>query len=97
MGRNCRVLGFDEKTEADGPGWVYAGIAVVGRDLVATAPTGRPCSLEHDLLPRWIADGFEAYRTRTPFLDIGTPAAYADAAHFCAALTTTAPQAPARG
>jgi D-glycero-alpha-D-manno-heptose 1-phosphate guanylyltransferase len=97
VGRNCRVVGFDEKSRVVGPGWAYAGVAVLARDLVATVPAPHACSLEHDCFPRWISDGLEAYRTRTPFIDIGTPDAYADAAHFCASLGTTAAQTPARG
>jgi NDP-sugar pyrophosphorylase family protein len=86
VGRNCRVLGFDEKAEVSGPGWAYAGVMVVARDLVAAAPRAHPCSLERDLLPRWVAAGLDAYRARAPFLDIGTPAAYAAAEQFCRTL-----------
>ena len=86
VGRSCRVLGFDEKSEASGPGWAYAGVMVVARDLVAAGPCALPCSLERDLLPRWVAAGLDAYRARTPFLDIGTPAAYAAAEQFCRTL-----------
>ena len=97
VGRNCRVLGFEEKPPGARPGWVYAGIAVLARELLAAAPAGRACSLERELLPAWVAGGLEAYRTRQTFLDIGTPAAYAEAAHFCAARSVTGPGEPARG
>jgi NDP-sugar pyrophosphorylase family protein len=97
VGRNCRVLGFEEKPPVARPGWVYAGIAVIARELLAAAPPGRACSLERELLPSWVAAGIEAYRTRRTFLDIGTPAAYAQAAHFCAGRSVTGPVEPARG
>jgi D-glycero-alpha-D-manno-heptose 1-phosphate guanylyltransferase len=96
VGRNCRVLGFQEKGGVAGPGWVYAGIAIVARELLAAAPAGRACSLERELLPRWAGLGLEAYRTRRAFLDIGTPAAYAAAAHFCGAFREAVPEEPAR-
>ncbi|MCK4412005.1 MAG: NTP transferase domain-containing protein [Candidatus Eisenbacteria sp.] len=74
-----RLSGFREKGES-GPGWINAGIYVLPRAFFEEAlPAGR-ASLEHDILPRWVAQRESwAYRTRAYFCDIGTPQRLAQA------------------
>src|SRR4051812_33523420 len=85
--RDGRIILFEEKGAAGGPGWVNAGIYLLDRSLIEEIPAGRPASLERDLLPAWVA----ARRARGfpcggRFLDIGTPQSYAEAEDFFGAL-----------
>ncbi|MCS7044811.1 MAG: nucleotidyltransferase family protein [Gemmataceae bacterium] len=78
-----RVVGFAEKNEGGGPGWINAGIYVIRRPLLAALPSGRPLALERDVLPKWLSrTKVVAYRSLGPFLDIGTPESYAAASAF---------------
>jgi NDP-sugar pyrophosphorylase family protein len=78
-----RVLSFQEKGQAGGPGWINAGIYLIARRLLANLPATCPLSLERDVLPGWVARrllwGMEC---RGRFLDIGTPESYAEAEEF---------------
>jgi NDP-sugar pyrophosphorylase family protein len=75
------VLRFAEKA-AGGPGWINAGIYVLSRRVIAEIPTGRPVSLEHDVLPGWVGRGLAANCCAAPFIDVGTPEDYAAADAF---------------
>lgn len=67
-----RVTGFFEKGRR-GAGWVNAGVYALDDALVKSIAEG-PCSLERDLLPRWIERRpAPALRTKGLFRDIGTP------------------------
>jgi D-glycero-alpha-D-manno-heptose 1-phosphate guanylyltransferase len=68
---NGMLEAFREKG-AGGPGWVNAGVYVLPRGFLEAIPPG-PSSLEHDLLPAWLArEPVWGYRARG-FTDIGTP------------------------
>jgi NDP-sugar pyrophosphorylase family protein len=79
-----RVTAFAEKDAERGPGWVNAGIYVIARSRLEQIPSGRPVSLERDVLPDWVSNGLCAYKTPpgTRFVDIGIPEAYAEAERF---------------
>jgi NDP-sugar pyrophosphorylase family protein len=79
-----RVTAFAEKDAEHGPGWVNAGIYVIARSRLEQIPSGRPVSLERDVLPGRVGRGLCAFRTPpgTRFLDIGVPEAYAEAERF---------------
>jgi len=78
-----RVTAFAEKQGPGLPGWINAGVYLIGRGLVESIPAGRPVSLERKLLPAWVAQGrVFAHRSAGPFLDIGTPGSYAEAEGF---------------
>jgi NDP-sugar pyrophosphorylase family protein len=88
-GRTGRILRFEEKGEAQGPGWINAGVYLIDRALLAGVPPGRALSLERDLLPGWVAERqVRGYRCDGRFLDIGTPESYAEAEEFFAAAGT---------
>ena len=57
----------------EGAGWVNAGIYVLPRSFLEAIPA-RPASLEHEILPAWIArEPGRVYCTQAYFCDIGTP------------------------
>jgi D-glycero-alpha-D-manno-heptose 1-phosphate guanylyltransferase len=89
LGEHDRLIGFREKG-AEGAGWVNAGIYALPRSFLEAIPA-RPASLEHEILPAWIArEPGRAYRTPAYFCDIGTPERWRKA---CAEL----PREAARG
>jgi NDP-sugar pyrophosphorylase family protein len=88
VGNGGRVLRFEEKGDAQGAGWVSAGVYLLDRAVVAGVPPG-PLSLERDLLPAWVAGRrVRGFRWDGRFLDIGTPQSYAEAEQFFQAAGT---------
>jgi NDP-sugar pyrophosphorylase family protein len=79
-----RVLGFEEKGDANGPGWVNAGIYLFKRCMLETIPVDKVISLEREVFPAWIGGGLYGYRSEGRFLDIGTPESYTMAEQFFA-------------
>jgi NDP-sugar pyrophosphorylase family protein len=80
-----RIEGFEEKQKNAGPGWINAGVYLLGRRLIEEIPDSGAVSLERDLFPRWAAAGrCHAFKTTGKFLDIGTPDSYAEAESFFA-------------
>lgn len=78
-----RVVRFEEKRPGATPGWINAGVYLIERRLLEDVPSGRPLSLERDLLPPWTAQGIvRGFRCPGRFLDIGTPESYAAAEEF---------------
>ena len=73
---------FEEKKAGAGPGWINAGVYLLGCPILASVPEGGSVSLERDIFPAWIGRGLVAYRKRVRFLDIGTPESYGMAERF---------------
>lgn len=78
LGDGGIVSGFREKGVA-GEGWINAGVYAIERSVIASIPAGRPVSLEQEIFPQYIGNGFFAVETRGSFIDIGTPASYGEA------------------
>lgn len=76
---NGAVTSFVEKGASTGPGWINAGIYLLGRALLEGIPAERSVSLEREVFPVWIGRGLHAFPTAGKFLDIGTPESYAAA------------------
>ncbi len=76
------VSAFVEKGGDSGPGWINAGIYIIGRDLVAQVPAGTAVSLEKEVFPGWIGHGLYGFRSEGRFIDIGTPESYREAEEF---------------
>jgi len=76
------VTSFIEKGKTTGTGWLSAGIYLLNREVLASIPAGRAVSIERETFPAWIGHGLRVFRTGGRFLDIGTPATYADAQRF---------------
>jgi NDP-sugar pyrophosphorylase family protein len=73
---------FEEKSDADGPGWINAGYYLLSRELIAEIPAGRAVSLEREMFPAWIGRSFYGHACEGRFLDIGVPADLASAPAF---------------
>ena len=82
VGTDGRVLTFQEKSQASGPGWVNGGIYLISRSLLQAIPSEGAVSLENEMFPRWVRHRFYAHESHGPFLDIGTPESYAAAEAF---------------
>jgi len=88
--QNGRIIGFAEKGEQRGPGWINAGVYLLARRLFQALPPGQSLSLERDLLPCWLAGGVYGFPAQGRFIDIGTPESYALAEDFFAASNSLA-------
>ncbi len=73
------IVSFAEKFCGQGPGWVNAGVYVVGHSVLLSIPEKSPCSLETEVFPGLAGKGLAGYQTNEPLLDIGTPECYANA------------------
>lgn len=81
--RGERVVRFEEKANAGGPGWVNAGVYLFSCPVIAAIPAGEAISLEKEVLPGLVTRGrLFGYRTGGRFIDIGTPETYAVAAAY---------------
>jgi D-glycero-alpha-D-manno-heptose 1-phosphate guanylyltransferase len=78
-----RVTAFAEKQPAGGSGWINAGVYLLERRVIEEIPTGRPVSLERELLSAWIeTKSIYGHRRARSFLDVGTPESYLAAPAF---------------
>ena len=74
--RQNRVIGFAEKQQSNGPGWINAGLYHLHADSF-NAWDGRPFSVERELFPKLIVDEqLQAVPLQTDFIDIGIPDDY---------------------
>ena len=78
VGAEGRISGFLEKTGQNAPGIINAGVYVFTSAALALIPPG-PVSLERDVFPLLVEQGFYAIEQRGMFIDIGTPDDYARA------------------
>jgi NDP-sugar pyrophosphorylase family protein len=78
VGADGRILGFLEKNGQNAPGIINAGVYVFSNAALALIPQG-PASLERDVFPLLMEQGFYAIEQRGMFIDIGTPEDYARA------------------
>ena len=76
------IIAFSEKTIDDSPGWVNAGIYLMKKKMIVSIPDNGSISLERQIFPDWIGRKFFGYKSEGRFLDIGTPASYAEADRF---------------
>jgi len=78
------ITAFDEKGTSVGPGWINAGIYLMKKSLVSSIPAGRSYSLEREFFPSLVGKKLLGFRSEGRFIDIGTPASYAEAEEFFA-------------
>jgi NDP-sugar pyrophosphorylase family protein len=79
---NEQIVSFEEKSPDLGAKWINAGIYYLSDSFLDSLEQGRNASLERDVLPNWIGRGMYGWKTDAPFLDIGVPESYAEAAEF---------------
>ena len=84
IGEDGVVRAFREKSIEKRAGLINAGIYLLEREVVKTIPEGHTVSMETEFFPALIGHGLYAVVGDSPFLDIGTPEAYASAEHFFA-------------
>lgn len=84
IGDDGLVAAFLEKSLRRGPGLINAGVYLLNREVVETIPLGTATSLEREVFPRLVGSGLYGVVGNGPFLDIGTPEAYARAHEFIA-------------
>jgi len=85
LGDEARVTRFAEKsapTTPPTPGYINAGIYLLPQALIAGIPRGRAVSIEREIFPAAIPAGLYAFRSESPFIDIGTPESYRAAEEF---------------
>jgi NDP-sugar pyrophosphorylase family protein len=78
VNRKGYVERFAEKQNSAGAPYVNAGIYIMPRRLLHSIPPGLPVSLEQDLFPRWLEEGYhlKACVFSGMCVDIGTPDRY---------------------
>jgi D-glycero-alpha-D-manno-heptose 1-phosphate guanylyltransferase len=87
-----RITAYLEKQPLAAAGWINAGVYLFQRRLIESIPTGRPVSLERDILPQWIGQGLFGHCATGEFIDIGTPDSYGQIAAFVKRQTASAGQ-----
>lgn len=82
LGLNDKILGFEEKKEGSGEGWINAGIYFIKKFLISEILDKREVSLEKEIFPKWVGKDTYGYKTEGRFIDIGTPESYSKAEEF---------------
>ena len=81
----ARVQQFNEKVTTRG--WINSGVYILPTTLLSDIPAEQPVSLEREVFPQWAEQGdLYGYQSSGQLLDIGTPAAYAQASTFLASI-----------
>jgi NDP-sugar pyrophosphorylase family protein len=86
------LASFEEKQAGGGAGWINAGVYLLGERIVRSIREIRAdgaVSLEREVLPSWVGKKLYGYRAASHFIDIGTPASYAEAERFFADVSAT--------
>lgn len=73
LGEDDRVLSMVEKPRVRATGYDNAGIYVFDRAVSSLFPPKSPWSLERDLFPQLVTQGFYGFVTASSLYDIGTP------------------------
>jgi len=75
---NGRIISFAEKTKIKNS-YQNAGVYVFNKKIFKFIPSNKFISLEKDIFPSLIGKNFRIFKTKKPFLDIGTPNSYKNA------------------
>ena len=78
---NGKIEKFEEKG-IERKGWINAGVYIMRREIITTIPSNKMISLEKEVFPNLINKRFYGYKSRSPFIDIGTPESYEKAKEF---------------
>ena len=77
---------FEEKGNAQGSGWINAGVYVLEKSLLAAIPEGKAFSLERQFFPNFVGKGLYGYCFHGKFIDIGIPETYLRAEQFISSI-----------
>lgn len=77
-----QIIGFKEKNEKSGSGWISVGIYLFNRSMISKISRNKKISLEKDIFPDLIGQKFYGYKSKGRFIDIGTPESYKEAEKF---------------
>lgn len=64
------------------PLYINSGMYLIEREAILEIPTEKPSSLEREIFPNLCGQLFFALKGNFPFIDIGTPNTYSQAAAF---------------
>ncbi len=78
------IQAFQEKSPEKRGGLINAGVYLLERELVEKIPDSYPVSIETEVFPKLIGHELYGVVGNGPFIDIGTPKAYARAGMFWA-------------
>ncbi len=78
VGKDGRILRFEEKTVAGSSGLINCGFYVMEKEVLDSVAPGRPVSLEKETFPFLLEKGVKlaACESSGAFVDIGTPEEY---------------------
>ena len=77
------IKSFNEKSKIENSeGLVNAGMYVIDRLVLKKIKDGEAVSLERDIFPGLIGDGFNGYISDSKFIDIRTPETFFEAEQF---------------
>lgn len=77
------IKSFNEKSKIENSeGLVNAGMYVINRSVLEQIKENETVSLERDIFPGLIGDGFNGYISDSKFIDIGTPETFFAAEQF---------------
>ncbi len=72
MNKKDEVTAFTEKIETKETQYISAGIYCLHKSVFDRMPPGK-FSIEYDIFPKMIGNGFFGFKVDAPFIDIGTP------------------------
>lgn len=67
------VVSFQEKVAHGVKGYVNAGIYMINKAVLKSIPPEKRYSLERELFPKFVGNGFYGYAVKREHVDIGTP------------------------
>lgn len=81
--REDRITSFIEKPAGAAPGWIYAGVCVLGPRVLRQVPRATPYSLERDVFANLAGANLHLrlHASRAGWADVGTPRTFLEASH----------------
>ena len=76
------IINFVEKGCSSGPGFINAGIYLIGKKIIKSITAEKAFSLEEEFFPELVGKGLYGYPCEGSFIDIGTPESYSQAEAF---------------
>ena len=71
--KGLEIKSFSEKQGNNEPGYINGGIYVLSKKIFDYIPSGKPCSIEYEVLPMLTGKKIYAFPASGLFIDIGNP------------------------